>query len=75
MDRRESYQTSPGSESDVEAASRSVKDSEKKKPAKRMSAASRRSRKDGPQRFTYDELIEGGDCISGQPGISVRDSS
>ena len=48
-------------EFDVEAASRSVKDSEKKKPAKRMSAASRCSRRDGPWRFTYDEVIEGGE--------------
>ena len=28
-------------------------------PAKRMSAASRRSRKDGPRVLTYDEIIEG----------------
>ena len=30
-------------------------------PAKRMSAATRRSRKDGPRVLTYDEIIEGGE--------------
>ena len=30
-------------------------------PAKRMSAVSRRSRKDGPRVLTYDEIIEGED--------------
>ena len=30
-------------------------------PVKRMSAASRRSRKDGPRVLTYDEIIEGED--------------
>ena len=30
-------------------------------PAKRMSAAFRRSRKDGPRVLTYDEIIEGED--------------
>ena len=30
-------------------------------PAKRMSAASRRSLRDGPRVLTYDEIIEGED--------------
>ena len=39
----------------------SLKVSETKKPIKRMSAATRRSRKDGARALTYDELIEGGE--------------
>ena len=37
----------------------SLKVSETKKPIKRMSAATRRSRKDGARALTYDELIVG----------------
>ena len=46
-------------DSDIEVAADSVKVSETKKPVKRMSAATRRSRKDGARALTYDELIEG----------------
>ena len=60
---------------DTEAAAGSGKVSETKKPIKRMSAATRRSRKDGARALTYDELIEGGDCLSGRSGFPVRDSS
>ena len=61
--------------SDVEDAAHSIKVSVTQKPVKRMSAATRRSRKDEARVLSYDELIEGGDCISGRPGLPVRDSS
>ena len=46
-----------------EAASGSTKAVIEKKPKKRMSAASRMSRIDGPRVWMYDELIEGGDRV------------
>ena len=47
--------------SEVENTAHSIKVSETKKPVKRMSAATRRSRKDGARVMSYDELIKGGE--------------
>ena len=50
--------SSEGSDMEVAAGSEAV--SVTKKPVKRMSTATRRSRRDGARPLTYDELIEGG---------------
>ena len=48
-----------GGRRDMESIGGGEKSSEARKPMKRTSAATRRSRRDGPRVLSYDELIEG----------------